>query len=105
MTLAETLIEVWREVLDEGRPVVEVEGERCPVGRTRAQRLRTVTFHFQGQLIDGIEQNPQKDSRWAKLAQEGKRIVQYKCRGRFFANVCEGALMRYPAWTALRLPD
>jgi hypothetical protein len=104
VTLADTLLSVWKGVLVDGLTVVEIEGERCRVGRTRAQGLRTVSFHYQGELIEGIEQNPTKSSQWAKLAQEGKRIIQYKCRGRFVANVCEGTLMRYPAWTSLALP-
>jgi hypothetical protein len=104
MTLADTLHTVWKGVLADGLEVLEVEGERCRVGRTRAQGLRTVSFHYQGHPIEGIEQNPNKDSRWAKLAQEGKRIIQYRCHGRYIANVCEGTLLQYPAWKALDLP-
>jgi hypothetical protein len=35
----------------------------------------------------------------------GNRIMQFRCKGRYIANVCEGKLKRYPAWTALALPD
>jgi hypothetical protein len=31
--------------------------------------------------------------------------MQFRCKGRYIANVCEGKLFRYPAWTALALPD
>jgi len=55
--------------------------------------------------IMGIEQNPQTASQWTALARTGKRIVQFRCKRRYIANVCEGKLLRYPAWTALALPD
>ena len=35
----------------------------------------------------------------------GNRIMQFRCKGRYVANVCEGKLLRYPAWKALTLPD
>jgi hypothetical protein len=31
--------------------------------------------------------------------------MQFRCKGRYVANVCEGKLKRYPAWTTLTLPD
>ena len=31
--------------------------------------------------------------------------VQFRCKGRYIANVCEGILLCYPAWTALELSD
>jgi len=53
----------------------------------------------------GIEQNPKTASRWAELARQGNRIMQFRCSGRYVANVCEGKLLRYPAWKALELPE
>ncbi len=103
-TLAETLVRVWRQVLEDGAGEVDLDGRRFTVGRTRNLGLRTVAFTFGGSPVEGIEQNPQTRSRWAQLAQEGKRIMQFSSRGRYFANVCEGALTRYPAWTSLGLP-
>ena len=71
----------------------------------RAKKLRSVNFRYGELGITGIEQNPKTESRWAVLAREGKRIMQFRCEGRYVANVCEGKLFRYPAWTALALPD
>jgi hypothetical protein len=105
MTLDEALISVWRQVLEEGRGAVELEGERFPVTATRAKKLRTVTFEFGGHRLDGIEQNPQTGSRWAELARQGKRIMQFSVNRRYIGNVCEGKLLRYPAWRSLRLPE
>ncbi len=105
MTLGEALIAVWRQSLEEGRSVVELEGERFPVNATRAKKLRTVEFRFGGQRIDGVEQNPETGSRWAELARHGKSIMQFSVNRRYIANVCEGTLLRYPAWTSLDLPE
>lgn len=105
MTLAQTLISVWQQVLAEGTKSVELEGQRCAVGHTRSKKLRTVDFYFGAHRLTGIEQNPQTGSRWAALARQGKRILQFSCEGRYFANVVEGRLTRYPAWKDLDLPD
>lgn len=105
MNLSESLVEAWRQALVEGRPEVELAGRHHRVGRTRAQGLRTISFLYGEHMIEGIEQNPEKTSRWAQLAREGKRLMQFKFRNRFFANVCEGVVTKYPAWTALDLPE
>lgn len=105
MTLAEDLLSVWHQVMADGRGEVELRGLKCSVTKTRGRGLRTVSFASGDQVIDGVEQNPEKDSRWGKLAREGSRIMQFSCRRRFFANVCDGHLLRYPAWKSLGLPE
>ncbi len=105
MTLGEDLVAVWRQAMVEDRPEVAIEARAFPVGRTRRQGLRTISLSLHDVLIEGIEQNPETKSRWAKLAQEGKRIMQFRIRGRYIANVCEGQLMRYPAWKSIGLPE
>ena len=105
MTLAETLLAVWKQALVDEAPAAEIAGRRYPVGRTRARRLRTVEFDYQGHALTGIEQNPETGSRWAALARQGQRIMQFSCGRRYFANVAEGKLLRYPAWNALELPE
>jgi hypothetical protein len=105
MTLEETLIEVWRQVLVEGRPSVELAGESFPVTSTRAKRLRTVRFEYAPFYVDAIEQDPETSSRWALLAREGKRVMQFTIERRYIGNVAEGELVRYPAWNSMGLPD
>jgi len=105
MTLGDTLISVWRQSLGEGRQKVDVEDKHYPVGFFRAKKLRNVEFGYGELSIIGIEQNPATKSRWAALAREGKRIMQYRCKGRYVANVCEGNLLRYPAWKGMGLPE
>jgi hypothetical protein len=105
MTLAEVVVDVWRRALTEDREEVEVAGARYPVTRTRGKGLRAVSFLYDGQLFEGIEQNPETKSRWAALAREGSRIMQFKFRGRYIGNVCDGNLMRYPSWKGMGLGD
>lgn len=105
MTLGEDLIEVWRQTLVEGRPRVELAGKSYPVTATRGKKLRAVRFEYASFHIDGIEQNPATGSRWAHLAREGKRIMQFTLGRRYIGNVSEGELTRYPAWHALELPE
>ncbi len=105
MKLGEMLIAIWLQALVEGKPAVELEGERLPVKPTRGRKLRTVEFAFGKHRIAGIEQNPETGSRWAALAREGSRIMQFSCGRRYIGNVCEGKLMRYPAWRSLELPE
>jgi hypothetical protein len=104
MTLEETLRSVWRQIMVENKPEIEVEGRRYPACSTRAKKLRTVEFSFGDARLTGIEQNPETASRWAALARSGQRILQFSCQGRYFANVAEGKLTRYGAWESLGLP-
>jgi hypothetical protein len=105
MTLEDTLIFVWQQVLAEGKPKIQLGSQFYPVIYLRAKNLRMVDFSYDSLAIAGIEQNPKTTSRWAALARQGKRIMQFRCKGRYVANVCEGKLLRYPAWKALELPD
>jgi hypothetical protein len=105
MTLGETLITVWQQSLADGKEEVQLAAESFAVTVFRAKKLRSVEFRYGELHILGIEQNPKTDSRWAALARQGNRIMQFRCKGRYVANVCEGELLRYPAWTALALPD
>lgn len=104
MTLGETLLSVWQQVLVEGQLKVEVGGVFYPVLIFRAKGLRSVEFQFSNLRIVGVEQNPTTSSRWAELARHGNRIMQFRCKGSYVANVCEGKLVRYPKWKALTLP-
>ncbi len=103
-TLEETLVSVWRQVLVESRETAEVEGRSHRVAVSRHRGLKMVSFPWGEATLEGIEQNPETKSRWAQLAREGKRIMQFKARGRYFANVCDGAVVHYPAWKGLGLP-
>jgi hypothetical protein len=103
MTLGESLISVWRQARVEKKAQVTLEGKSYPVTRTRGRKLLTVEFQIGPYRIVGIEQNPQTGSRWSLLAQQGKHVMQFRCKGRHIGNVCEEQLLRYPAWQALQL--
>jgi hypothetical protein len=57
--------------------------------------LREVDFKFEGRALRGVEQNASTRSRWAKLAQEGKKVMQFLSDGRYVANVVEGKATVY----------
>ncbi len=105
MTLGETLVSVWQQVLVDARTTFEADGKAYPLKKTRRRGLRTIQFRWGPYDLEGIEQNPETNSRWAALAREGKRVMQFSFKGRYIGNVAEGELLRYPAWKALRLPE
>jgi len=70
-------LETVAEQMMRGAEVV-VEGRSFRVTRTGAQRLRTARFVVGGKEYQAIEQNPEKPSRWGKLAREGHRVVQFR---------------------------
>jgi len=76
---------------------VVVEGRKSGVTRTGALRLRTVRFLMGGREYQAIEQNPEKPSRWGKLAREGRRVVQVRDLGaqKYVAAVVDGKVTEY----------
>lgn len=96
---------MWRQIFVDGLAEVTVGRKRLPVEFTKTKHLRTVEIPYRSLRLFGIEQNPRTSSRWAKLAREGKRIMQFNAGGRYVANVCEGKVFRYPAWRAMGLPE
>jgi len=105
MTMSETLSAVWQQVMVEKKGSVELGEQTYPVRKTRGKGLRAVEFDHEGRRITGIEQNPRTRSRWAELARQGAHVMQFSYLGQYIANVCEGKLLRYPAWHALELPE
>ena len=86
---------IWRQALVENEPVVTLDGERYPVTRSRAKKLRQVVFEFDGESFIGIEQNPKTKSRWAAMARAGKKVMQFIQDGRYIAVVADGKVMMY----------
>ena len=58
--------------------VVLLEGQKIPVKRVGSARLRMVQFRMNGRVFEAIEQNPEKPSRWGKLAREKHQVVQFR---------------------------
>ena len=95
MTLEETLVSVWRQVLVERAGVADIDGVKYPAVRTSTNRLWQVDFNFEGHPLRGIEQNPNTKSRWAQLARSGKRVMQFLDGGRYLAVVVDGKITLY----------
>jgi hypothetical protein len=93
--LETTLIAVWRQSLVEKKKSVEVEGERYAVRETAKRKLKQVDFRFGGREMRGLEQNPETKSRWAKMAREGGRVMQFLERGKYVAVVVDGKVHVY----------
>ena len=76
---------------------VSVGGSRVKVERTGSRRFRTVRFAITGREYQAIEQNPEKPSRWGKLAREGHRVVQSPDveSGKYVAAVVDGKVTEY----------
>jgi hypothetical protein len=52
-------------------------------------------FRLRCNEIGGLEQNPETKSRWANMAQSGKRVKQFLVEGRYVANVVNGKVTGY----------
>jgi hypothetical protein len=80
-----------------GGSEVIVEGTASSVARTGTRRFRTVRFSMGGREYQAIEQNPEKPSRWGKLAREGRRVVQVRDlgSGKYVAVVVDGKVREY----------
>lgn len=95
MTLEEALVKVWREALVEGAAKVELGGQTFAVRDTPQKHLRQVDFVFEGEALRGLEQNPKTESRWARLAREGHKVMQFLSAGRYVGNVADGKVTFY----------
>ena len=95
MTFEEALISVWRRSLVDKSSTVEIDGEKYPVRTAAKRKLKQVDFVFDGRAIRGLEQNPDTKSRWAKMAREGKKVMQFLENHRYIAVVVDGKLKSY----------
>jgi hypothetical protein len=91
----DALLSVWQQALVNDAKTVEVEGKSYAVLRTLKRRLRQVDFIYDGQELRGLEQNPDAKSRWAGLAQSGKKVMQFLTNGRYVAVVADGKITLY----------
>ncbi len=103
-SLEETLISVWQQVMVDEAKAVTVEGRNFPVRRTSRTRLREVDFRFEAHELRGLEQNPETGSRWAQLACQGKKVMQFLSHRRYIAVVVDGKVQVYArgAWDELK---
>jgi len=77
--------------------VVILEDQRIPVRRVGRGRLRMVQFKMNGRVLEAIEQNREKPSRWGKLAREKHQVVQFRDveAHKYVAVAVDGEVMEY----------
>jgi len=89
------LLSVWQQTLIDKKKNVDLDSESCPVRQTSKSKLKQIDFHFEERPLRGLEQNPNTKSRWAKLAREGKQVMQFLERGKYIAVVVDGNVHTY----------
>jgi hypothetical protein len=94
-SLEDTLTSVWKQALVEKAKSVVLDKRSFPVRRTSRARLREVDFQFEGHELRGLEQNPETGSRWAQLARQGKKVMQFLQQRRYVAVVVDGSVHFY----------
>jgi hypothetical protein len=93
--LEAVLISIWQQVLVDEVSTVNICGQKFRVRKTSHSQLREVDFECEGQKLRGLEQNPNTSSNWAKLAREGKKVMQFLRDGKYVANVVDGKVRFY----------
>jgi hypothetical protein len=92
-------LELMKSVAEQmmGAGKVTIQGKTVPVTRTSYQRLKTMRFEMGGRPYQAIEQNPDKPSRWGKLAREGHHVVQFRdvVTGKYVAVAVGGEVKEY----------
>jgi hypothetical protein len=96
-TVDDAFISVWRQALVEQKKIVSVAGATFSVRRTSKHHLAQIDFEVGGLEFRGLEQNPQTKSRWAKMAREGAKVMQFLRAGQYVGVVADGVLKHYPS--------
>lgn len=92
MTFEETVLSIYQQALVNGDEIVTLHDQTYSVRTTAKQKLKQVDFKFEGRDLRGLEQNPNTKSRWAKMAKEGKKVMQFLEGWRYLAVVADGKL-------------
>jgi hypothetical protein len=95
MSLEDAVLSVWQQVFVENAKSVTLDGVSFPIRRTSRSKLREVDFKFGDTALRGVEQNASTNSRWAKFAREGKKVMQFLADGRYVAVVVDGRVTTY----------
>jgi hypothetical protein len=95
MSFESALLSVWQQSLIDKKKSVELDGETYPVRQTSKSKLQQIDFCLKDRQLRGLEQNPETKSRWAKLAREGKQVIQFLESGRYIAVVVDGKIHIY----------
>ena len=91
----DAFLSVRRHALVEQKKIITVGDATFSVRRTAKHRLAQIDFEASGVEFRGLEQNPQTKSRWAKIAREGAKVMQFLRAGRYVGVVADGVLQHY----------
>jgi hypothetical protein len=94
-SLDAAFLSVWRQALVEQKKIISVGEVTFSVRRTSKHRLAQIDFQVDGVEFRALEQNPQTNSRWAKMAREGAKVMQFLQAGRYVGVVADGVLKHY----------
>ena len=98
--LSDILLDVWSQVLVHDSKVVRLGPETFPVIKSKKKRFRQVYFVFGEMSITGLEQNPETNSTWARMARTGIKVMQFIHDGQYIAVVAAGKVTLYGKRTA-----
>ena len=93
--IEEVLVSVWRQALVDGANSIVIDGTIYLVKTTARRGLKQVDFRFEGHELRGLEQNPDTKSKWAAMAREGRKVMQFLESGRYIAVVVDGKMTTY----------
>src|SRR5580704_10288145 len=93
--LETVLVSVWQQSMIDKKKTIDLDGETYNVRQTSKSKLKQIDFRFEDRDVRGLEQNPNTKSRWAKLAREGKQVMQFLEHGRYIAVVVDGTVHVY----------
>jgi hypothetical protein len=91
----DAFLSVWRQALVEEKKIITVGNPTFSVRRTTKNHLAQIDFELAGVEFRGLEQNPQTRSRWAKMAREGAKVMQFLRARRYVGVVADGVLKHY----------
>jgi hypothetical protein len=76
---------------------IVIDGQKFDVKRVGSGRLRSVKFEAKGRELHALEQNPDKPSRWGRLAKDGHHVVQFRDveTNRYVAVSVDGEVKEY----------
>lgn len=81
------LLSILQQSLIDKKKAVDLDGETYPIRQTSKSKLKQIDFRFED--LRALEQNPNTKSRLAKLAREGKQVMQFLEQGSYIAVVVE----------------
>ena len=96
MTVEHKALQAVAMQLMNGEEIV-LDGQTVRVKRVGSGRLRMVQFKLNGRILEAIEQNREKPSRWGQLAREKHQVVQFRdlATHKYVAVAVDGEITQY----------